>query len=481
MKKTKQFTRRDILKTFTLTGAGLATAPEITAMASKWQAKSHKKNLGILSIGVNRRGLAVALSACAHGKMIACCDVDTNTFGLFQKRLRDFQNEEPVYYTDYRAALERQDVNIVTIGTPDHWHARMLIDAIEAGKDVYVEKPMTLTIEEGIKVCEAVKKSGRIVQVGTQQRSEYDGVFLKAVACAHLGLLGKKLKATVYLPSKYWKDLSEFPVSDPPDSINWDKWCGSVPKIPYCPQRAHGSWRSWVETGYGPLTDWGAHHIDIANWALGVGYTGPSKISGEGTFPLGNELTYQILTGEKSSFDIPNHFSTVYHYKAELNFENGNTIIINGQDGPPEIAKVPTGILLSGDKGHIWTGRSGNVHQFEGNIPDEINNDSKLRQKVDDKVIELYNHRKPDWMDAEILWDILPTAHMKNFVDSVHERSQPISDVYTHHRSNSAVLLAHASMLLNRQLTWDPVKQLFVNDEEANRLLSRKQREFYKV
>ncbi|MEX0981954.1 MAG: Gfo/Idh/MocA family oxidoreductase [Bacteroidales bacterium] len=481
MAKMYNVSRRDALKTITILGSGLLTAPEITAMSSKMHDKTPEKDLGILAIGVNRRGLAIALSACRYGKMIACCDVDTATFGLFQKRLREYQDEDAVYYTDYRAALERKDVDIVTIGTPDHWHARMIIDAIEAGKDVYVEKPMTLTIDEGIKVCEAVKKSGRIVQVGTQQRSEYEGVFLKAVACAQMGLLGKTLKATVYLPSNYWKELAEFPITDPPDSINWDKWCGPIQKMPYCPERAHRSWRSWLETGYGPLTDWGAHHIDIANWALGVADTGPTEITAEGTFPLGNELSYQILVGEKSSFDIPNHFSTVYNYKAKLNFENGNAIIINGQDEPPEISKVPNGLLIDGEKGNIWIGRRGNFQQFEGSIPDKIEKDKKLQQKVDDKVIELYNNRKPIWMDAELLWDILPTAHMKNFIDCVYDRSKPISDVFTHHRSNSAVILAHASMLLKRKLSWNPEKQKFVNDEEANRLLSRVQREPYKV
>jgi len=481
MEKTSKVTRRDALKTMTLFGSGMLMAPGISAMTSKMKSRNPKKDLGILAIGVNGRGLAIALGACNFGKMIACCDADTATFGLFQKKLKDYQDEDAVYYTDYRAALERKDVDIVTIGTPDHWHARMIIDAIEAGKDVYVEKPMTLTIDEGIKVCEAVRKSDRVVQVGTQQRSEYKGVFLKAVACAHMGLLGKKIKSTVYLSPNYWDEITEFPLVDPPNSINWDKWCGPVQKLPYCSERAHRTWRSWVETGYGPLTDWGAHHIDIANWALGVADTGPTEVSAEGTFPLGNELTYQLLVGEKSSFDIPNHFSTVSKYKAELKFDNGNIIIINGQDGAPDISEVPYGLMLEGDKGNIWTGRRAKFQQFAGSIPDEIKKNKKLEQKVDDKVIELYNNKKPSWTEAEMLGDILPTAHMKNFIDCVHDRSQPISDVFSHHRANSAAIIAHASMLLKRKLTWNPDKQEFVNDDEANRLLSRKQREPYKV
>jgi myo-inositol 2-dehydrogenase / D-chiro-inositol 1-dehydrogenase len=271
-KKTNSLSRRNAIKTISLLGTGMFISPTLSAtpLQSGKKKKPVNKELGILSIGVRKRGLAVAMGACNYGKMVACCDVDTAIFGAFQKKLASYQDQVPVYYTDYRQALERKDVDIVTIGTPDHWHALMIIDAIEAGKDVYVEKPMTLTIEEGIAVCEAVKRTGRVVQVGTQQRSEYNGIFLKAVAIAQLGILGNKLTASVYIPSSYGGSTEVFPVTEVPDSLLWNQWCGPVQKFPYTAERAHARWRLWVETGYGPLTDWGAHHIDIAQWALGA-------------------------------------------------------------------------------------------------------------------------------------------------------------------------------------------------------------------
>ena len=398
------------------------------------------------------------------------------------KKLRTYQNSEPVYYTDYRAALERKDVDIVTIGTPDHWHALMIIDALKAGKDVYVEKPMTLTIQEGIAVCEAVRKSNRVVQVGTQQRSEFNGTFLKAVAAVKEGLLGKKIKATVYLPNKNRDNSAVIPVINPPDSINWNIWCGPVQQLPYSKERCHGTWRYWVETGHGGLPDWGAHHIDIAQWALGVDHTGPNQIKGEGTFPLGREATLAVMLGEKPTSSLPNKFSAVVNYKAELNFENGNTILINGQQPPPlEFSKHPYGILFEGEKGNLWVSRIGLEFQFEGSIAKEINEDKALEQKLQEKIVELYKGKKPAWMHAEMLDDVVPSTHMKNFVDCVKDRTEPISDVYTHHRANSSAILAHSSMILGRTLTWDPKNQKFMNDDHANQLLNREYRQPYQL
>lgn len=481
-KKSNSLSRRNAIKTLGLMGSGMLISPTLPARTiSPLRSKKHAKDLGVLSIGIRKRGLAVAMGACNYGEMVACCDVDTAFFGPFQKKLASYQDSVPVYYTDYRKALERKDVDIVTIGTPDHWHAMMIIDAIEAGKDVYVEKPMTLTIEEGIAVCEAVKRTGRIVQVGTQQRSEYDGIFLKAVAIAQLGILGDQLTATVYIPSSYGSSTEVFPVTEVPDSLLWDQWCGPIKKLPYSAEHAHARWRLWVETGHGPLTDWGAHHIDIAHWALGVDHTGPVKIKGSGTFPLGRERTLAAILGEHPDSPLPNSFSTVRNYNAELKFKNGNVIKINGKRTKPDNLRSQNGLLIEGSKGNIWVSREGRDFQFDGNMADEINNDKALQQKIDDKVIELYKGRVPAWMEAELIGDIVPTAHMKNFVDSVKDRSEPISDVFTHHRANSSAILAHSSMILDKTLEWNPDKQRFTGDDTANRLLSRPYREPYSL
>lgn len=482
--KSNTLSRRNAIKTLGLMGSGMLISPSIPAQPIQSSVnkrhKTSKKELGVLTIGPRKRGLAVAMGAATYGNIVACCDVDTAIFGPFQKKLASYQDTVPLYYTDYKQALERKDVDIVTIGTPDHWHALMIIDAIEAGKDVYVEKPMTLTIDEGIAVCDAVKRTGRVVQVGTQQRSEYDGIFLKAVAIAQLGILGGPLTATVYIPSSYGSSTEVFQETEVPGSLLWDQWCGPLGEMPYIAEHAHARWRLWVETGHGPLTDWGAHHIDIAQWALGVDHTGPEKIKGTGTFPLGREKTLAAILGDTNS-PLPNSYSTVRDYSAELTFSNGNVIKINGKRNKPDDLKSQNGLLLEGPNGNIWVSREGRAFQFDGNLADEINNDKALKQKIDDKVVELYKGKVPAWMEAELIGDIVPTAHMKNFVDSVMDRSEPISDVYTHHRANSSAILAHSSMLLDRPLQWDPDKQRFIGDDVANRLLSREYKGSYSL
>jgi myo-inositol 2-dehydrogenase / D-chiro-inositol 1-dehydrogenase len=483
MKKKQTISRRNTLKKIIILSSGLFLPPGLSAKSLESKKRYLPSNSpGILAIGVRQRGLAVAYGAAKYGKMVACCDVDTATFAKFQSRMKEIKDFEPDYYTDYRSALERKDVDIVTIGTPDHWHAMMVIDALNAGKDVYVEKPLTLTIAEGLAVCEAVRKSGRVVQVGTQQRSEYDGLFLKAVAIAKEGILGKKLKATVFLPAPYEGTEEEFPVIDPPDSLNWDRWCGPVQKLAYSEERCHSSWRRWVETGHGTLTDWGAHHIDIAQWALGVSDTGPVEITGEGIFPHGKEATFAVITGQKPSSSLPNSYSTVRNFKAGLKFKNGNVIYIEGQKPAPEYSKHKYGLLLEGEKGDIWASRGPGGYCFAGSLADEINNDRTLQQKINDSVIQLYKGKTPSYMSAEVVaGDIFPTAHMKNFIDCVKDRTEPVSDVFTAHRANTSAILAHSAMLLGRSLKWNPDRQEFTGDEQANRLLKREYREPYKL
>ena len=206
-------TRRTFLKRSIATGAALASGSTFGLAAGA------NDKPGVLSIGVRGRGGAVAAGAARFGRIVSVCDVDAECSAGFLARLKKgIQDQVPDTCTDYRKALERKDVDIVTIGTPDHWHAKMIIDALEAGKDVYVEKPMTLTIEEGRIVCEAVKKSGRVVQVGTQQRSEYDGIFLKAVAIAHAGWLGN-ISMLLNRPLRWDPDKQEFVRNDQANAL----------------------------------------------------------------------------------------------------------------------------------------------------------------------------------------------------------------------------------------------------------------------
>lgn len=430
--------------------------------------------VNFLAIGIRNRGGAISVGSCAFGKVVACCDVDSANLEKFFGHLDKVQPERPRVYRDYREALARDDIDAVTIGTPDHWHAKMIVDAVRAGKDVYVEKPMTLTVAEGEVVCRAVKESGRVVQVGTQQRSEYDGIFLKAVALARMGKFGSKLTATVKLPPRYGKGNDIFPFAAVPEGLDWDRWLGPSPKSRYCPQRCHGSWRMWLETGCGPLTDWGVHHVDIAVWAIDPPADGVVEIEGSGTFPHGREASRDVMLGRRPFDSLPNGFSTVMDYGAVLRFPGGHELRIDGRAREGQKGKPPNGLELSGAAGSVWVSREGKEHGIRGSALDAAETDDKGRADVREAMMRLYKGKTPRWAQAEkVLGDIVPTAHMDNFVACARDRGEPVADVWSHHRSNTLCLLAHIAMLVGRPIRWDLGKREILDDEEAAALLGR--------
>ena len=340
------FGRRDFLKTSAGLGALGLAAPYLWT-SGQARAQSANDGFGVLAIGVRGRGGGVGLSAGSFGRLVAVCDIDTSSSEKFVEKLQKQQETQPEVYKDYRKALEQKDVDLVTIGTPDHWHTAILIAAMRAGKDVYCEKPMTLTIDEGKKICQTAKETGRVVQVGTQQRSEYNRMFLKAVAIARSGRLGKTLTATCSIGAS--PTGGPFDSADPPATLDWDFWLGQAPAVPYCPQRCHGNFRWWLEYSGGKMTDWGAHHVDIAQWAIGGENTGPVEIEGEGEFPQGREATLAMLTGKIPPGELANGYNTAVHFNIRLKFAGAGTIIV--RHGPDN------GVLIEGERGRIFVSR----------------------------------------------------------------------------------------------------------------------------
>mgnify|MGYP001002335990 CR=1 FL=1 len=444
--------------------------------------KSANGKLNFLAIGVRGRGGAIAIGARALGRVVACCDVDRTSIDKFFGQLEKVQPERPTVCVDYREALARKDIDAVTIGTPDHWHAKMIVDAIRAGKHVYVEKPMTLTIAEGEAVCRAVKEGGRVVQVGTQQRSEYDGIFLKAVALARLGKFGPKITATVKVPPRYGKPGPPFPFVDVPASLDWERWQGPAPRSKYCPQRCHGSWRMWLETGCGPLTDWGVHHVDIAIWAINPPADAVVEVTGTGTFPHGREASRDTLLGRRPFDLLPNAFSTVTDYEALVRFPGGHELRIDGRERPGQQGKPPNGLELSGEAGAVWVSRQGKDHGISGPVIERAEADEKGRERIREAMMGLYKGKVPRWAQAEkVLGDIVPTAHMDNFVACIKSGGEPVSDVWSHHRSNTVCQLAHIAMLVGRPIRWDFGKNTIIGDDEAAALLRRETRPGYEL
>jgi len=440
-------TRRDFLKTTAgVTAASMAAPYFFTgAAANADEPKSDK--LTVAAIGVGGRGSDIGGQAASLGNMVACADVHLGNANNFAKQ---FGGKCQVYQ-DYRKVLDRKDVQAVTIGTPDHWHIKIAIDAMAAGKDVYCEKPLTLTIDESRMICKAVKASDRVFQVGTQQRSEFGSAFLEAVAIARSGRLGKKLKAKASVGTA--TTGGPFGNEEPPKELDFNFWLGQAPKVPFCPKRIGWDFRWWFDYSGGNVTDWGVHHTDIALWALGGEKTGVVEVEGKGEFPLGRQLMLEYLLGKKPVTALPASFNVVERFDCNMRLPNGNTINLNS---------VGNDLFFAGEKGHLAVNRGG----IRGKFVEE------LKKNPADKT----------WLDAEVakLYKGKPIrGHMAHFFDCIKDRSQPVSDVYSHCNSVNACHMANIAMLLDRKVKWDPRKQQFIGDAEANQLTRRKQREPY--
>ncbi len=451
--------RREFLKR-SLVATGSAAVPLFWKRQLQ-SAEPASDRLRVGCIGVGGRGTLVGNTACRLGEKIACADVDRRHAERFAG------GDRCAVYTNYHELLDRKDIDVVTVGTPDHWHTRIVIDAVKAGKDVYSEKPLTLTVDEGKKICQAVKQTGRVVQVGTQQRSSAQ--FLMAVAIAQSGRLGKVLRATCYIGSG--PTGGPFPTADPPPHLNWDVWLGQCPQVPYTPQRCHGAFRWWLEYSGGKLTDWGAHHLDIAQWALGYDKSGPVEIEGRGQFPMISEDVDPVafFAGKAK---IPNGFNTATQFEVTLTFANGSTMVVKHGPG--------NGIMIEGEKGRMYVNRA----RLSGKPIEELTKAD--RERLGDETVRLYKGKPIDPFGvstdaANTGRDMATVEHMRNLYACIKDRSQPVSDVFTHHRSVSSCHLCNIAMLLRRKLRWDPDNEDFVGDEQASALVARPQRPPYTI
>ena len=426
--------RRSFLKTSAAVAGGLAAAPYVWSSSyAKAEPKNDRPNIAL--IGCGGQGSGDARAASRSGNLVACCDVDSGRAARFVRWAEDRAGVKIDTYEDYRKLLERKDIDAIIAGTPDHWHTAIYIAAVRSGKDVYGEKPLTLTIDEGKRICKAVKESGRVFQVGTQQRS--DRRFQQAIAIARSGRLGKKLTATCCIGAGP-KD-GPFKETEPPKELNWDFWLGQAPLVPYIKQRCHFQFRWWLEYSGGKVTDWGTHHVDIAQWGIGAEHSGPIEVEGSGVF-------------DKRK----NCYNTAQTFTCTLKFANGNKIIV--KDGPGN------GVHFEGEKEHIFVKRG----SLKGNLVNKIFNDDEEEAKLNAEVAALYGGDRSG-------------GHMGNFFNCIKDRKDPISDVYTQHRAITSCHLCNIAMKLERKLRWDPVKEDFIGDPQASAMRAREQRKPYTI
>ncbi|QDU40928.1 Inositol 2-dehydrogenase [Maioricimonas rarisocia] len=428
-------TRRDFLASAAL-GGGLLVAPHLQTFASAQDKPRHKvERLGVGAIGMRYQGSVITEKAREYGDIVAIADVDRHV----REQARASFGSTPRIFEDYRDLLARKDVDVVLIATPDHWHTKMIIDAVRAGKDVYCEKPLTLTVDEGKVLRRVVGESDRVVQTGTWQRS--DSRFRLAVELVRQGRIGKLQRVTAATDKNpTGGPFQTYPV---PSHFNWDLWQGQTPDVPYIPERAHYTFRWWYEYSGGKMTDWGAHHIDIAQWAID---SLPVHFDGKARFP-----------------SIENGFNVATDFGATVKYANGVELVIADEGR--------RGILFEGDKGRLFVNRG----TVAGVPVDELKSSPLPRDQF--VAYDFDNLTRPERagkLDAII-------NHMGNFFDCIETRRTPVSPIEDSHRTVSTCHLANISQRLGRPLTWDPQQELFVGDSEANTWLKREQRAGYEI
>lgn len=466
-----QPTRRQFLQNAT---AATALLPLAGASAFGSVAKSDRPRFAV--IGLRNQGVLIAKSAIwAQADIAALVDVDRGVLNkvagavAYETGARDNPKqktaegeekvvpaEKPDLCNDYREILKRDDIDAVMIATPDHWHTKMAVDAMRAGKDVYCEKPLTLTIDEGKVIERTVAETGRVFQVGTMQRSMR--VFLQAVAMVRSGRVGLVKKVTCGIDA--FRPSPSIPIAPVPDGLDWERWLGPAPYTEYraLPEtragygggvplysNCHYAFRNWHEYSGGKMTDWGAHHIDIACWALGLEQgDGPSKIT---------PLDFEMACEHRGGYPVVNdRYNSAIKFTIQVDLPGGVEMLIKSEGD--------NGILFEGTKGRFFVNR----RKIVGRPIEDLENDP-LPEGVIDAV---YGRKRTG-------------NHVANFIDGMRAREQPISDVWSHNRMLEICHLSNIAMRLDRSVDWDPLKREIVGNDEANSFLARESRDGYRI
>jgi predicted dehydrogenase len=434
-KKTNTISRRQFLKSSVIVGAGAAFAAPIMIPSSVFGADSPSNRITVGCIGVGRMGLGDMREVLGlrQAQIIAVCDVDSKRAKHAQERVEKHyasQSTSGAYkgckaYKDFRELIAQDDIDAVLICTPDHWHALPTLAAARAGKDIFLQKPLSLTIKEGRIVSDTVQRYGNVFLVGCQQRS--DQRFRFACELVRNGRIGDI--ETITTTFGIDPGTTPQPTMDVPESLDYDMWLGPAPWAPYTVKRVHPlsgysrpGWLRIQDYGAGMITGWGSHHLDTAQWAMGTEYTGPVEIDGKAEYP------------KDGLWNVHGVFHVEYTYP------NGVKVICQGNKQSRE------GVHFKGTKGWVYVNR--------GRIDAEPK--SLLNSTIKPDEINLYKSNN----------------HKANFFECIRSRAETIAPVEVAHRSCSICLLGDISMRLGRKLKWDPDREQFINDAEADRMLS---------
>jgi len=435
--------RRQFLKQTAVAASAAAMIPYIST-TQKLLAAAPSDRFVIGCIGVGSMGTGDAREHANFGDIVAVCDVDS-AHSDRAKADENIGKGKADSYKDYRQLLERKDIDVVSIVTPDHWHTKIAIEALQAGKHVFCQKPLTLTLEENKLIRAAcLANPEKTFVIGTQQRSQRD-LFMRAVNMAQKGLLGDITKITCGINGS--PTGGPFEKTTPPATLDWDMWQGQAKAVDYMEKRCHYEFRWWYEYSGGKFTDWGAHHIDIALWAAGMTEKGTGPIEVDGT-DAKHPVPY------KDGFTtVDNCYNTSHDFSVIHKFANGMEIEVT--------SRGDNGVRIEGTKGRIFVNRE----KITGK-PIEENWDKDIYN--DEAVSDLYKKKPYEW-------------HKANFYRCIREGGLPVSDVYSHLQTMNMCHLSAVAGRVNRKIKWNPVTETIEGDEIAAGLAARKQRSGFEI
>jgi len=440
------FTRRDFAK-----GAALATA----ASYSKIKGANDKIRMGY--IGLGNRGDQVHDAFLEHGdnETVAVCDLRDDYMDFAIKKSR----AHPKKYEDYRALLDAKDVDAVAIASPDHWHALMFVDACNAGKDAYVEKPLCLTVVEGRKMVQAAERNKRVSQVGTQRRSTAS--MKEAAEIVRSGGIGQVAMVNAFTLDNEWPTgIGNPPDGDAPDPKMWDRWLGPAPKVRYNKNRMFYKFRWFYDYSGGQLTNYGVHAVDMIRWCIGKEY--PRRVTA-----LGGKY---VLHDNR---EIPDTLQAVWEYDGGVlvTFAQSDTNRAPGGLRPAEI-------IIRGTKGTLYL--MGGKWEI---VPEQVSDREFFARTPLDRATEKASKNRTPAMEPRVggVGPESTPAHARNFLDCVKSRQKCNADVLIGHVSTSTVLLARIALKTGSLLEWDGARERFTNNDAANGLLEYKYRPPYKL
>lgn len=430
--------RVDISRRVFLSAVGATVAAPYIIPSAAWGANAPSNRINVGLIGSGGQGTGVMKNAMAHDfvRVVALCDVDKNQLAKAKDVVdKNYANTDCQVHSDFRELLARKDIDAVIVGTPDHWHALVCVEAARRGKDIYCEKPMTWSLGEGQAVVKAVRENKRVFQVGSMQRSS--ARFKLACELVRNGYLGPVKRILVGLPdygNAIWVD--DYPA--PPPELDWEAYVGPAEWAPFHPKRYHWDWRWWMGFGGGQMMDWIGHHGDIAHMAMDWDNTGPLEVEG---------VRWDPVKERNNLYNAPARYMFHCKYKGGVSMT-----VANSSDMPPEFkARGALGTMFFGDKGRwVYVDRE--------------------KIEASDKKLLRPGFGKNDFRFRK------EGNHMTDFLDCIKSREECIAPANAGHRSASIGHLGKIACMLGAKFKWDPKKERVVDNPALNGLLTRKYR-----